>query len=190
MRHQNGGPPAGAPLLRLVEVLEDGQWHRLEDVITEVGKAIPPGRAVRRNELARRSAGGPAERKRPTSHERVIAAGKRAIVNDTINSAQAFFERTPATRPRDPERMIRMVKMPPRVARDRAFAAQGTPMQADELVEKVLTADSPRIVVQDLTRSMVDRLAVRLVERLKDEIRGDLRDVASTASEEAAGAVP
>jgi hypothetical protein len=192
-----GGTEPGAVLLKLVEVLQDGEWHNLEDVHREVGKVIAPGVALRRNErnrrsLQRRHESPEGERTRPISTERAIQAGKRSIVTDALaqHSERSYFQRTPARFPKDPDRLVRMVKMPPAVAQYRALQAAGRLFLADEVVDVMMTSDHPRVVLDSLSREQVQRVAVRLVERLKDEIRGELRDVAPAAPEEAPVAPP
>lgn len=174
-----GGPPASETLHKLVDLLEDGEWHVLEDILAEAGKLVPPGVAIRRAEKRRAATAGSAEeRVRETAPDRLIAMGKRVIVMDTIaGGSRGYFELTPARFPRDPERQVRLLQMPPRVARDRRLAERDSLFRASDAVETLLTTASPRMYVHDLTRPQLERLTIALLERLQDsnalELEGD-----------------
>lgn len=48
--------------LRILDLLADGQWHVIGQVVDEAAMTVPPGVAYRRGENMRRSRGGPVER--------------------------------------------------------------------------------------------------------------------------------
>lgn len=153
----------------------------MEEVHREVGKVVPPGVALRRNERARRGNG---ERARPISTERAIQSGKRGIVGDAMAQANGrYFETTASTGHRDPNRQIRMVTMPPAIARQRALQAAGELFVPDEVIDKLLASEHPTVTLHNLSRGQVDRVALRLLERLRgadgreviNEVLGDER---------------
>jgi hypothetical protein len=173
-------------LTTAVELLEDGEWHNLEEIYAELAKVITPGQAIRRNERLRKRQ-NKGERVKPLSEARRIASGKRHIINDSL-TAGGYFEKTPMgsrAENRSPDRMIRMVKVPPRVIRDRELKAAGHLFRVEEEIPKLLLDDKPKMRIHNLTRAQVEKLALGLLEALKDEVRGQLRDVAPAAREEA-----
>ena len=96
---------------RAAELLADGEWHNYEQVFNELAKLVPPGFAIRENEKARRGSGGPAARKKVRPAEELIESGRRMYVRDVLSNPRNY-ESTKATRPRDPERQIRMIAKP------------------------------------------------------------------------------
>ena len=100
-----------AHLLRVCELLDDGDWHDYEWLIREAGRVIPPGKAMRQSERVRAKwDGAPERRVRSRSDEQLIRSGKRSILHDAISHSPAF-----QTRQTDHGREIRMVHVPPRV---------------------------------------------------------------------------
>lgn len=84
---------------KMIEVLKDGIWRDREWVINEIGKAIPPGVAIRRAELLRVQ--GVRQRKKQglkvtAEHERKIArsndylarAGRRNLALTALQSVR------------------------------------------------------------------------------------------------------
>jgi DNA-directed RNA polymerase subunit M/transcription elongation factor TFIIS len=102
-------------LTKAVELLEDGEWHDLEFVLRELGKLVPPGRAMRRNENDRRLSSGTDARKKDLSETRLIASGKRAIAKDLLN--KSYFEIYPLGRVQN--KRVRMTELPPRAVWER-----------------------------------------------------------------------
>lgn len=103
-------------MLRAVELLEDGEWHDYDRVLAELAKMVPPGRALRRNEMDRRHASRTTERKRTEfTEERRIASGKRAIAKDMLN--KEYIEVYPPGKVKN--KRIRMTQVPSRVLRER-----------------------------------------------------------------------
>lgn len=77
---------------RALEVLQDGSWHQMEDVVTEMAKVIPPGRAMRHAEDRRKASGmnpqKPAERRVPRSTEFLVQVGARHIAKDGLKHSK------------------------------------------------------------------------------------------------------
>jgi hypothetical protein len=158
-------------LVRLTELLEDGEWHRLDQVIREVGKLIPPGRAVRQAESDRLAAGGPPQRKVPLPVERQIESGRRTIVRSMLGYAGGrYFEVDP--RPRggvraSPDTRVRMKEVPASVARDRKLAADGRSVNS-ALIDSLIASDDPRAMLAALTgRDSVERVVLLMLDRLR-----------------------
>lgn len=89
-----GRPFGGATpvLLKIYEILSDGQWHRYDEVFAEASKVIQPGEARRWAEM-RRVAGIPMERRRREG----VPPRKRQLLDDhdLIRGAKKdmFYER-------------------------------------------------------------------------------------------------
>ena len=71
------------------ELLSDGEWHDLIEVLHAGMKVVPPGEATRRTERERTSSytsrGVPApDRDRPTSLDRQVLTGQRALARDQM----------------------------------------------------------------------------------------------------------
>jgi hypothetical protein len=100
------------PMLKMaVTLLLDGEWHDLEEILRELSKLVPPGRAVRRNETDRRlSSGTPVRRVTRGSEDRLIASGKRAIAKDMLN--KSYFEIYPPGKVKN--KRVRMTQVPAR----------------------------------------------------------------------------
>lgn len=110
----NGGPSASPPLVRAVMICKDGQWHDFEEVVREVGKVIPPGKAMRRAERNRILSGGPPQRCAKYDVTRIMAAGKRSLARDFVRPPWFVIEpagRVPAGTPR----RVRLIKLPARI---------------------------------------------------------------------------
>lgn len=147
-------------LMRVCELLDDHEWHDYESVVRELGKLIPPGVAIRRNELDRSQQSEGRPRHMRTSEERQIQSGKRGITRDAMRSR--YFERKS-----DGARvMVRLVRLPDSVARSRARQARETfdPRRVcDELARGALD----HRVMSALTIVQLRALARELAERAR-----------------------
>jgi len=166
-----GGKAADPPLLKAVELLEDGQWHLLEPVLAEIGKVVPPGKALRFVEQRRAYTTVAEQRIRSVSQERLIAMGRRGIAMGTVNYKRRYFELTPASRGNRPDdtRMIRMLEVPPSVLRSRRLAESGRLIDGT-LVDELLTDHDPvALLAQRFPgRHQLERTIVLLLDRLRD----------------------
>ena len=70
---------------RLVELLVDGNWHDLEQVLAEVGKLVPPGQAMREMERSRRN-----NARTPTR----AVSGRMYDIDEQRHSKALFLART------------------------------------------------------------------------------------------------
>ena len=70
---------------RMDEVLDDGEWHELEEVLAAGITMVPPGRAYRKGEWNRLRLKGPATRHVGT-REQSVATGARIIARKSIES--------------------------------------------------------------------------------------------------------
>jgi hypothetical protein len=72
---------------RIAEVLDDGEWHHIDDVATIAASVVPPGVAYRFQERLRRKsrsgATGP-DRRRLGDHKTAVEIGKRAVARKAI----------------------------------------------------------------------------------------------------------
>lgn len=110
-------------MLRVTELLEDGEWHDFEEVLAQLMKLIPPGRALRRTEAMRRYKSDAEERQRPFSQERQIASGKRAIAKDAL--AKPYIEIYPLGKVKN--KRVRMTELPPKVRVERSRQESDVP---------------------------------------------------------------
>lgn len=107
---------------RALELLGDRQWHNTDDVLRELAKLVPPGRAMRRTEQERRNASSKpsnraqakviGERQRPLPIDRQIASGARRICYDFLHSSKAFEHRGVKRQGNvtmSPDRQVRLV---------------------------------------------------------------------------------
>lgn len=72
--------------VRIVEVLADGEWHALDELVRVEGALIPPGQAARdaeskRLEKSARRHGAPRPRTRPGDPTEV---GRRQMIRDAL----------------------------------------------------------------------------------------------------------
>lgn len=160
----SGGPPANPLMMRLFELIDDGEWHEVEPLLREVGKMIPPGQAIRRAELRRRNSGHatPLERRRPVSEERQIVSGQRSFARDTINSARTHVE---VKFDEDGVEHIRMLSLPPRVRRDRARARAHHHFDAADLADEIGKGADARALINELSPTQLYDLALELAKR-------------------------
>lgn len=82
MAVQRTGRPLSPLSMKVLDALEDGEFHDREDIIAAVMYTIPPGEAYR-HAVSRATSETYKERK---SRDEIIAAGRRRWTIDTINS--------------------------------------------------------------------------------------------------------
>lgn len=99
---------------RAVEILDGGGWHDMEDVIADLSRLVPPGRAIRRNERDRAASGGPPTRHNPLPVEEMIRSGARSIVRELIRKQR---HRAPVYETEHGK--VRLVGLPRNVTSDR-----------------------------------------------------------------------
>jgi len=102
---------------RVEQLLGDRGWHSYEQVAAELGKAIPPGIALRAQEKRRlRGSGpgrrGPAQRAKPLTVDQLIDNGRRIIVVALLKGKQFETDRPGNPGQRVKERRIRLVGDP------------------------------------------------------------------------------
>lgn len=158
-----GGPAPSEVLLKLVEVLEDGEWHSVSEVHDEVGKAIPPGVARRAAEVQRRSSKPQsAERVKPASDAQLVRTGRRAKTRDLLAKFQ------PGVLEFDPDRgegsKVRMLQLPPRVVAWRRLQEQGRAVHTATVLDDLLASHDPEAMMVDWK---VQRLKVALLQAIK-----------------------
>lgn len=69
---------------RVEELLADGRWHALEDVIAAAAKLVPPGRAYRKGEWNRARRGNAPAQRRLGTRETAVATGARIIAKKAV----------------------------------------------------------------------------------------------------------
>lgn len=150
---------------RATELLGDGEWRPLEDVIRALMPLVPPGRAIRRAEQERINAPtgrpAPAQRVIPRDVDKQIATGSRRIVYDFLASSTAFEHRGvagPGRHAPNPDRQVRMV---------RPLRVLGTPAP-----RKV-----PTVGELARLRAALDRAARYLAENGHRQLARELREV-------------
>lgn len=79
------GTPLSPWSARMDDVLADGEWHELEEVLAAGVKIVPPGMAYRKGEWNRLRLKGPDTRHVGT-RERSVATGARIIARKSIES--------------------------------------------------------------------------------------------------------
>ncbi len=119
-----GSPTPSHTVLRLKAnaMLGDGEWHDYEAVLEALIKLIPPGVAIRRNEMERRAVKrAPAQRARPLPVADQIRVGARRMVIQFLNNNNFEYDRPSvpgrasgqprgALHPANKGRRIRLVK--------------------------------------------------------------------------------
>lgn len=84
---------------KLRQVLSDGLWHTLDELVDVTGDLIPEGRAERRAETERQRRRGrdsyPPPSRQQGDRDRAVASGRRRIVRRTLASMdeRGFVER-------------------------------------------------------------------------------------------------
>lgn len=75
---------------RVDEVLADGEWHDIDDVIADAVRRVPPGLAYRKGEARRTHSRGDGrtapERRQLGTREVAVATGARTLVRKSIES--------------------------------------------------------------------------------------------------------
>lgn len=148
-------------MMAVTDLLDDGHWRPIDEVVLRTGKVIPPGQAVRRAERNRASV-GPVVRQRSIEPERIIQSGRRTIVRELLFGSN--FEN--ATH--DGVRVVRMATLPPRVRMERSR----------RLVAKVLEGDlgalvdDPKLILEQLTYSQLFAVALELAQRERERVLG------------------
>lgn len=168
--HRKGGITAGPLLMRAVELLEDQRWHFTEDVVREIMKVVPPGKALRAAEKSRVSGNSskprqrdwkpPPERVRPISTERAIQVGARVLARQVL--FHPSFERSGSGE----TQLIRMVKLPKSVAERRRLVAEGKLFQADEVADQLLATTHRRPILDRMEKHHMEKLVIELLHRL------------------------
>jgi hypothetical protein len=172
-RNRGAGPPATPTLLKAAELLKSGSWFDYETILREVGKAYPPGEAIRRNEQdrvgGRRSTEEEKPRKLPISDDRAIQAGRRAKARDTLSGTnfqhQSFAVPDGLGGTRTVHR-VRMLQVPAIVKREwtrvRAREHFVAVDVADELMEEEIDM---RAMLTELTPPQLFEIAMELAKR-------------------------
>ena len=145
------------------DLLTDGEWREYEWMIRELGKLVPPGRAIRRNEQDRSYNSDARERVRPLSPERAIQAGRRAIVRDALRVSSYEHEE------RDGIRFVRMLRVPPRVARERARRRAHALFDPAQLADELARGADAHGLLGELSERQIRLLALALVERVREQ---------------------
>lgn len=170
---KGGGPESSEVARKLVELLERGgeQGVDKETVIREVGKVIPPGRAIRQAERARRKAAGvergtvPEQRARPVSDDRLIQYGRRALVVAAFHTMKANIERY---KDADGVEWVRLLSVPPAVARDRARARAHHQFDEVDIADELRDGAPASALLGELTPAQLMRVALELARRERE----------------------
>lgn len=92
-------PTASIALREALSLLQDGEWHDVDEVIRKVMLKVEPGKAVRTAERTRRNAANqhgnyamPEVRKFELPTERLVEIGARQKAYDTLHNKR-WFER-------------------------------------------------------------------------------------------------
>lgn len=166
-----GGNPPSDILIRACELLEDGEWKYLEEVLKECAKLVPPGKAMRQMERLRQYKGSPNGRQKDLDTHRQIEAGRRSIARAIIAGKPEVFELYPPRRgaqgpSRDTTKLIRLIEMPHSVRRMR----EGKWFDPKGFVDKLESVDEEeyRGILDTIEwRRDVERVAEELARRLK-----------------------
>lgn len=83
---------------RAYETMVDGRLHSFDELLADLGRLVPPGVAIRRNErninLNRQTRGsditGPSTR--PTTTDARIASGRRSFVRELLTGSVSFVQ--------------------------------------------------------------------------------------------------
>ena len=171
-KRYNGGRLADPLVMRAVELLEDGEWHYVEDVLRELMKMVPPGRALRQAEQQRQY-DGPAQRVRHKSERQLIEIGRRLLARRAlVGSGKAdYFEMTPASPgpKKDETRLIRLIGIPPAVQHTRELKAAGQIID-DELIDEIVASHDPVALLAERfpKRAVMEKIVVKMIERIQE----------------------
>lgn len=161
----SGGPAPTEMLLKLTELLEDGQWRSVADVVEEVGKVIPPGVAIRTAEVQRRNGGGGAQRARPVSDATLVTVGRRAKVRDMLAKARGLEFDPPGNRAASSK--VRMAALPPRIAEWRRLQAEGKAVHTASVLDDLIASHDPEAMMVDWKQARLRAVLLQAVERLQ-----------------------
>jgi hypothetical protein len=130
---------------RMWELTRGGGWHDIEDLYPDLGRFIPPGYAIRRNErdmkLNRRKRGSDVDAPRHRGHDPFDRArsGRRTLVRETLASSSVIERDGDKVRLtgkpsviRGDERRARVLR-PPLDALASELLAMGVPRAADQV---------------------------------------------------------
>lgn len=158
----SGGGPSSPLTMKVCELLDDREWHRVEEIIREVGKLVPPGQAIRRAELRRKNTSRTPERKQPVSEDRLIKSGRRSFVRDSMGSARPHVELK-----FDDEGVewVRLLSLPPRVARDRARARAHFHFDPVTLANELRDGADARALLGELSQQNLLKVGIELAQR-------------------------
>lgn len=170
-------------LVRAADLLEDGEWHDYEQVIRELAKMVPPGRALRHAEKIRKAAGNgrnknedwnpPEQRVRARSREQIIATGARSIARSMIHHKDIEIRHLSDSH-KGPKQ-IRMLRVPHSVQVSRLMADNGTLFQPETVVAELLRLSGPKAgshVLDPLNRQHLERVIHYLIGELEDQNAG------------------
>lgn len=185
---KGGGPEASELSTKLVELLERGGEPGVEreTLIREAGKIIPPGRAMRQAEIARKGSskgrGAPSARTRPVSDDRLVQIGRRGIVVSALVNMKAYrqVEQYPDA---DGVEWVRLLEVPPAVARDRARVRAHHQFDVVEVVDEIRDGTiAASTLLGELTPAQLMRVALELAARERQ--RATMSPDSTTRSEE------
>lgn len=71
---------------KLDEVLADGNWHALDELVDAAGPMVADGRALREAEAERARANGHTGPRTRGDRDRVVAAGRRRLIRQTLRN--------------------------------------------------------------------------------------------------------
>lgn len=154
-----GNRPPTAWLLRLVELLEDGEWHPYHVVLDEAAKVVPPGEAYRRC-TAKGTRG-------VWNDERRKTYGARELVRATLANP-VLFESKPRRRVAAGQvKLVRMVKVPGSVAWARKEPERRVAVHARRVRDALRSEDEALAyrLLGKLTREEVERVVVEMARR-------------------------
>jgi hypothetical protein len=72
---------------RMYELLDDGEWHYIKDIVSEMARKVHPGRATRYVEKQRASSANGRPRVQELSVEHQVLSGKRGRANSALKAA-------------------------------------------------------------------------------------------------------
>jgi hypothetical protein len=149
-------------MVRVTELLEDGEWRDIDWIVREAGKVVPPAKAIRVQEATRLKAGGPPVRHRPLSDERRIESGRRYMVRQVLHSMKTSVERD-GTR-------FRLLRLPPRVEYYRKADADGRSFEASRILDQAVASHDPETVWahRNFKPNQWERLVLEAVRRLQE----------------------
>lgn len=151
--------------MRICELLEDGRWHPVTEIVAEAGWVIPPGKAIRMNEKERGHQTS-SERYVQRPSTRLVQSGRRSIVRQALSAK--WFEKDRAGSPHDTLQHVRMMQMPPSVVRERLRQVVEALKKGD--MEALVDGDPETILTSAAHYSHGDvlQIAIELANREKE----------------------